>query len=585
MGSNPASPTPRFESEGQSAFRFRATGSVYSRRLRRRVAFSPAFSPLVLRCAPSAPVELVARPQRLARARYGASALRAESSNPAFSPLVLRRAPSAPVELVARTRSRLRSRQSRSAASKLAPPALARPRSHPRVLRFQVSQINCDSKRVIAHPAFSPIAFGCKQACAARSGPPALARPLSFRISLISVYSVCLMRSNFLPFCRPSISEEDIAAIGDVLRSGWITTGPRVTELEQMIADRTGAKEAIAATSGTALMHLTLQAMGIGPGDEVIGPSMTWVSTPNMVEMRGARNIFVDVDRNTLLVSADAIEAAITPRTRLVIPVHYAGAPVDIDAIRAICAKRGVPILEDAAHAIGTQYKGREIGGGDPAIFSLHPIKNITSGEGGVLTTNDTDLANRVRRLRFHGLAVDANDRRQQGRSPQAEVQEPGYKQNMADMNAVLAVRQMPRLDWFIERREAITQFYRSRLAEVDGILPMTDPTWSHRHARHLFVVRVDEKVCGMDRNTFMDGLKARNIGTGIHFLASHGQKWYRENRPEWMGKLPNTEWNSTRICTIPCFPDMTDADANDVIDAIKETLAGARATVSGGIR
>ena len=393
------------------------------------------------------------------------------------------------------------------------------------------------------------------------------------------------MRSTFLPFCRPSISEEDIAAIGDVLRSGWITTGPRVTELEQMIADRTGAKEAIAATSGTALMHLTLQAMGIGPGDEVIGPSMTWVSTPNMVEMRGARNIFVDVDRNTLLASADAIEAAITPRTRLVIPVHYAGAPVDIDAIRALCTKRGVPILEDAAHAIGTQYKGREIGGGDPAIFSLHPIKNITSGEGGVMTTNDTDLANRVRRLRFHGLAVDANDRRQQGRSPQAEVQEPGYKQNMADMNAVLAVRQMPRLDWFIERREAITQLYRSRLAEVDGILPMTDPTWSHRHARHLFVVRVDEKICGMDRNTFMDGLKARNIGTGIHFLASHGQKWYRENRPEWMGKLPNTEWNSARICTIPCFPDMTDADANDVIDAIKETLAGARATVSGGIR
>ena len=393
------------------------------------------------------------------------------------------------------------------------------------------------------------------------------------------------MRSTFLPFCRPSISEEDIAAIGDVLRSGWITTGPRVTELEQMIADRTGAKEAIAATSGTALMHLTLQAMGIGPGDEVIGPSMTWVSTPNMVEMRGARNIFVDVDRNTLLVSADAIEAAITPRTRLVIPVHYAGAPVDIDAIRALCAKRGVPILEDAAHAIGTQYKGREIGGGDPAIFSLHPIKNITSGEGGVMTTNDTDLATRVRRLRFHGLAVDANDRRQQGRSPQAEVQEPGYKQNMADMNAVLAVRQMPRLDWFIERREAITQFYRSRLAEVDGILPMTDPTWSHRHARHLFVVRVDEKICGMDRNTFMEGLKARNIGTGIHFLASHGQKWYRENRPEWMGKLPNTEWNSLRICTIPCFPDMTDADANDVIDAIKETLAGARAIVSGGIR
>ena len=584
MGSNPASPTPRFESEGPSAFRFGATGSVYSRRLRRRVAFSPAFSPLVLPCAPSAPVELVARPQRLARARYGASALRAESSNPAFSPLVLRCAPSAPVELAARPRSRLRSRlrsrQSRSAASKLAPPALAR---HSFSGAHRVRPSNLWLACVLANRV--RLQASLRRPLWLARVPPALARPRSFRISVISVYSVYLMRSTFLPFCRPSISEEDIAAIGDVLRSGWITTGPRVTELEQMIADRTGAKEAIAATSGTALMHLTLQAMGIGPGDEVIGPSMTWVSTPNMVEMRGARNVFVDVDRNTLLASADAIEAAITPRTRLVIPVHYAGAPVDIDAIRALCAKRGVPILEDAAHAIGTQYKGREIGGGDPAIFSLHPIKNITSGEGGVLTTNDTDLANRVRRLRFHGLAVDANDRRQQGRSPQAEVQEPGYKQNMADMNAVLAVRQMPRLDWFIERREAITQFYRSRLAEVDGILPMTDPTWSHRHARHLFVVRVDEKICGMDRNTFMEGLKARNIGTGIHFLASHGQKWYRENRPEWMGKLPNTEWNSARICTIPCFPDMTDADANDVIDAIKETLAGARATVSGGIR
>jgi len=393
------------------------------------------------------------------------------------------------------------------------------------------------------------------------------------------------MRLNFLPFCRPSISEEDIAAVGEVLRSGWITTGPQVAELERLIAARTGAKEAIAATSGTALMHLTLHAMDIGPGDEVIGPSMTWVSTPNMVEMRGARNVFVDVDRQTLLVGADAIDAAITPRTRLVIPVHYAGAPVDLDAIRSVCRRRGVAMLEDAAHAIGTQYKNREVGGDDPAIFSLHPIKNITSGEGGVLTTNDVELAARLRRLRFHGLAVDANDRRQQGRSPQAEVQELGFKQNMADMNAVLAVRQMPRLDAFIERRDAIARIYRRRLAEVDGILPLHDPPWSHRHARHLFIVRVDEKVCGIDRTAFMEGLKLRNIGTGIHFLAAHGQKWYRENRPEWMGRLPDTEWNSARICSIPCFPDMTDDDANGVVDAIKETLAGARAVVSGGIR
>jgi UDP-4-amino-4-deoxy-L-arabinose-oxoglutarate aminotransferase len=392
------------------------------------------------------------------------------------------------------------------------------------------------------------------------------------------------MRATFLPFCRPSITEEDIAAIGDVLRSGWITTGPKVNELEDMVAARTGAKHAIAATSGTALMHLALQAMGIGPGDEVVGPSMTWVSTPNMVELLGGTNVFVDVDRETLLASAEAIDAAITPRTKLVIPVHYAGAPVDIDAIRAVCARRGVPILEDAAHAIGTHYKGREVGGQDTAIFSLHPIKNITSGEGGVLTTNDDALAQKVRRLRFHGLEVDAHQRKQQGRSPLAEVQEPGYKQNMPDMNAILAVRQLPRLDAFIARRDEITRIYRERLAEVDGILPLADPVWPHRHARHLFVVRVDERACGMDRAAFMEGLKARNIGTGVHFLASHMHRWYRDHRPQWQGNLPSTEWNSARICTIPCFPDMTDADAHGVVDAIKETLAGARSTVAGGI-
>ena len=393
------------------------------------------------------------------------------------------------------------------------------------------------------------------------------------------------MRDTFLPFCRPSISEEDIAAIGQVLRSGWITTGPRVAELEQAIAARTGAKHAIAATSGTALMHLALQAMGVGPGDEVVGPSMTWVSTPNMVELLGGTNVFVDADRNTLLAGPEAFDAAITSRTKVVIPVHYAGAPVDLDGVRAVCQRRGVPLLEDAAHAIGTQYRGREIGGQDTAIFSLHPIKNITSGEGGVLTTNDDALARKVRRLRFHGLEVDAHDRAQQGRSPQAEVQEPGYKQNMADMNAVLALRQLPRLDDFIHRRDEISAFYRHELAHVDGVIPLSDPAWPHRHARHLFVVRVDERKAGLDRAAFMQGLKERNIGTGIHFLASHTHRWYRENRGHWMGKLPDTEWNSARICTIPMFPDMTHDDAMDVVNAIKETLTGARTMVAGGTR
>ena len=400
-------------------------------------------------------------------------------------------------------------------------------------------------------------------------------------------YDPWLMRETFLPFCKAPISEEDIQAVVAVLRSGWITTGPKVAELERSIATRCGAKEAVAATSATALMHLYLQAIGLKPGDEVVGPSMTWVSTPNMVELLGGRNVFVDADRDTLLASPDALEAAITARTKVVIPVHYAGAPVDLDPIRAMCARKGVHLLEDAAHAIGTHYKGREIGNGGTAIFSLHPIKTITSGEGGVLVTDDSALAAKIRGLRFHGLAVDAHDRAQQGRSPQAEVQLPGYKQNMPDMNAVLALSQFPRLDALIARRQELAMMYREHLANIDGVTMLADPTWSHKHARHLLVVRVDERRCGMERSAFMEALKAKNIGTGIHFLASHTHRWYRENRPEVAGRLANTEWNSARICTLPMFPDMANEDVLDVVGAIKEVLpkSVAKVAVTGSTR
>ena len=188
------------------------------------------------------------------------------------------------------------------------------------------------------------------------------------------------MAGEFLPFCRPSINEADVEAVTKTLTSGWITTGPSCAELEQAICDRTGSQAAVAVTSGTAAMHLTLMALGIGPGDEVITPSMTWVSTPNIISLLGATPVFVDVDRDTLLVSAESISAAITDRTRAIIPVHYAGVPCDLDAIREVGADAGIPVIEDAAHAIGTRYSGNEIGNSGHAIFSLHPIKNITTG-------------------------------------------------------------------------------------------------------------------------------------------------------------------------------------------------------------
>ncbi|MDG2422837.1 MAG: aminotransferase class I/II-fold pyridoxal phosphate-dependent enzyme [Phycisphaerales bacterium] len=374
---------------------------------------------------------------------------------------------------------------------------------------------------------------------------------------------------DFLPFCRPSIDDSDVAAVTRTLTSGWITTGPSCAELEQAICDRTGAKAAVAVTSGTAAMHLALHALGIGPGDEVITPSMTWVSTPNMISLLGAKPVFVDVDRDTLLVSPESISAAMTDRTKAIIPVHFAGAPCDLNGIRAVADDAGVPLIEDAAHAIGTNHAGSEIGNTGHAIFSLHPIKNVTSGEGGIFVTGDTDLANEIRRMRFHGLAAEAWDRNQQGRSPQVEVQSPGFKYNLPDMNATLGVSQLKRLDSFIERRTQIANRYLKGLADIKGIKPLTVPSWDHRHAWHLFVVRIIEEEAGLDRDQFMASLKEQGIGTGLHFRAAHTHRWYRD-QANGSCKLGDTEWNTDRICSIPLFPDMTDADVERVLNGIR---------------
>ena len=216
------------------------------------------------------------------------------------------------------------------------------------------------------------------------------------------------MRSDFLPFSRPSISEEDITAVVEVLRSGWLTTGPKAAEFEQAFCEYTGCRGAVALSSATAGMHLVLEALGIGPGDEVITTSMTWVSTVNLIVLAGATPVFVDVDRDTLLVSPESIKASLTDSTKLIIPVHFAGAPVDLEPIRKLAADKNVFLVEDAAHALGTQYKGQRIGCIGDSIFSFHPIKNITTGEGGMFCSDDPELADCIRRLKFHGLGVDA---------------------------------------------------------------------------------------------------------------------------------------------------------------------------------
>jgi UDP-4-amino-4-deoxy-L-arabinose-oxoglutarate aminotransferase len=382
-----------------------------------------------------------------------------------------------------------------------------------------------------------------------------------------------IKRNEFLPFSRPSINEDDIAGVVEVLRSGWLTTGPKTAEFEQAFCDYTGCEGAAALSSATAGMHLVFKALGIGPGDEVITPAMTWVSTINLIVLAGATPVFVDVDRDTLLVSPDAIKASLTDSTKLIVPVHFAGAPVDIEAIRKLAVGKNIFLVEDAAHALGTEFKGERIGRGGTSIFSFHPIKNITTGEGGMFCSDDLELVDCIRRLKFHGLGVDAYDRDMQGRSPQAEVLQPGYKYNMMDISAALGITQLARVEEFNSRRTELAGIYRERLAEIDEIIPLGNPMYPLKHAWHLFVVRLDTDRAGLSRDDFMLELKQRNIGTGLHFRAVHLQKYYRESMGMRRGMLPNTEWNSDRICSLPLFPDMTPDDIDDVVNAIKSVL------------
>ncbi|MBI6215708.1 UDP-4-amino-4-deoxy-L-arabinose aminotransferase [Proteus sp. DFP240708] len=377
--------------------------------------------------------------------------------------------------------------------------------------------------------------------------------------------------SHFLPFSRPAIGDEEIKAVEDVLRSGWITTGPQNHQLEQDFCEKFGSKHAIAICSATAGMHVVLMAMGIGAGDEVITPSQTWVSTMNIITLLGAEPVMIDVDRDTLMVSAEDVKKAITPRTKAIIPVHYAGAPCDLDALRKVAQDAGIPLIEDAAHAIGTRYKNEWIGEKGTSIFSFHAIKNVTCAEGGLVVTDNDELANRVRCLKFHGLGVDAFDRQIQGRKPQAEVVEPGYKYNLSDIHAAIAVVQLGRLDEMNAKRAELVAVYREKLK--DSPLEMLSvPEYSHLHANHLFMVRVDKNACGIDRDAFMEKLKQKDIGTGLHFRAAHTQKYYRERYPSL--SLPQSEWNSATLCSLPLFPDMSNEDVIRVVDAINEILS-----------
>lgn len=385
-------------------------------------------------------------------------------------------------------------------------------------------------------------------------------------------------RETPLPFSRPDIGDEEIDEVVRCLRSGWITTGPITHRLETEFAERVGAKHALALTSGTASLHVTLLAMEIGPGDEVIVPSLTWPSTANMVVAVGGTPVFAEVDRGTLNMDPESVAAAITPKTKVIIPVHFAGLPADLDGINEVLRAAGredILIIEDAAHAAGSAYKGRPIGGTGAngtyaAYFSFHPIKNMTTAEGALVTTDDDELAEKIKLWRFHGVQRDAW-KAYSGTSKATndyDVVLPGFKYNLTDLHSALGVHQLAKLERFNARRHQIAMRYREAFDGMPKLEIQRDPAYDHVHPWHLFTVRPPE------RNPFVEGLRELGIGSGLHFEAVHLHRYYREKYGWSEGRLPVTEDVCSRIVSLPLFPLMTDDDVEDVIAAVRRVVA-----------
>jgi dTDP-4-amino-4,6-dideoxygalactose transaminase len=386
-----------------------------------------------------------------------------------------------------------------------------------------------------------------------------------------------LPRESTLPFSRPEIGDEEIDEVVRCLRSGWITTGPLTAQFEKDFAAATGARHALSFSSCTGALHAVPLALGLGSEDEVIVPGLTWPATSNMVIACGARPVFADIDPATWNLDPAAMAAALTPRTRMVIPVHFAGQPADLDAIREVLRKAGredVLILEDAAHAAGSAYKGRPIGsctanGTAAACFSFHPIKNMTTGEGGMVTTDDDELAARIKLWKFHGVQRDAwTAYSAAGKAPATyDVVLPGFKYNLTDIQSALGIHQLRKLPRFNARRAEIAAFYNRELSGIAGLgLPGAAP-YDCVHPWHLFTVLPPRRA------PFMEGLRALGIGTGLHFEAVHLHTFYRKRFGYREGMLPVAEDVCARIVSLPLFPSMTDGDAADVAAAVRQVL------------
>ncbi len=381
------------------------------------------------------------------------------------------------------------------------------------------------------------------------------------------------VRDDFLPFARPSIGSDDIDRVVATLRSGWLTVGPRTLEFEDAVASYVGVKKACAVHSCTAGLHLSMVALGLAPGDEVILPALNFAAAPNMVIHMGATPVLVDVDPDSLNVTAEIIESAITERTKLVIPVHFAGRPCPMDEILELARSRKIKVLSDGAHAIGTKYRNHSIGSmADATSFSFYVTKGITTGEGGIVASPDGALIDRVKRLSLHGMSSDAW-RRYSDRGPwYYEILEPGYKYNMNDIQAALGLCQMERVDDFRDARARLAAVYGEGFAEIDAVLTPDDYD-EGVHAWHLYPIQIDLDSLTINRDRFILNLIEEGIGVSVHFIPLHYHPYYRECLDHDPGAFPVTEAYFERAVSLPIYPSMTEDDARDAIRAIVKLL------------
>ncbi|CAB4706582.1 unannotated protein [freshwater metagenome] len=363
------------------------------------------------------------------------------------------------------------------------------------------------------------------------------------------------MRESFLHFQPPAVGDEEVAAVAETIRSGWLTSGPRVAELERRMRDYLEAEHVLAVTSGTAALHLSLLALGVGPGDEVITTSLTWPATANVVVHCGATPVFADVAPGDLNIDPERVAELITPRTKVILPVHLYGQPADLDPLHAL----GIPVVEDAAHAAESRYRGRKLGGlSEATCFSLYATKNIAAGEGGLIATNDSNVAE----------AIDALRVMRRGHGSLYDIPVAGYKANLSDVLASIALVQLDKVEKHGAIRKRQFALYDEGLADVPGVTPIArDPR--DTHAYHLYAVRIDADAFGATRDDVQQALTAENIGTSIHFLPVHRLTAYRDRLAPGQPELPVTDRAGAELLSLPLSPAHFDDDIRDAIAAV----------------